>query len=162
METINNMNILYKEVTEKIVQGTCNNISDNIFSYIANENFPQLFFKKYSPRNTMPCDRSYNYTSRYSFMHTYDTRFNRDTLVNKRIFRAFHIQYLLGKITKKNGKHRYYIIEEKDVSGCAGCGSRSCFGDYCRDHYEYNYEYKSLFVGLDLTIALALFNEIDK
>jgi hypothetical protein len=60
----------------------------------------------------------------------------------------------LCRISKKNGKHRYYLSQEVIVSAeCNGCGEQKCYSDYCGStFYEYGYDTK--YVGKDVQEAL--------
>lgn len=60
----------------------------------------------------------------------------------------------LSRISKKNGKHRYYLTKETESSYCDCCGSDRCNGRYCRGCLIYEYDYDSNFVGKNLEKAL--------
>lgn len=40
-------------------------------------------------------------------------------------------QYL-SRISKVNGKHRYYLSSEYQTTFCQGCGKSGCVSSYCR------------------------------
>jgi len=69
--------------------------------------------------------------------------------------------YLLQRIVKKNGKHRYYITKETRESMCNGCGSYTCTSHYCRGSFTDEYYYSAQYVGKNLDIALFKFNLIN-
>jgi len=60
----------------------------------------------------------------------------------------------LSRITKKNGKHRYYITEEFTESECDSCGKKNCHSRYCRGSLQYEYYIISKYVGKDIDKAL--------
>jgi hypothetical protein len=63
----------------------------------------------------------------------------------------------LSRITKKNGKHRYYITEEFTDIECDGCGRKKCCSLYCRGKNQYDYYIISKYVGKDIDKALLEF-----
>lgn len=66
----------------------------------------------------------------------------------------------LSVIMKKNGKHRYYITEEYEISTCNGCGISKCRSDYCGRDFTENYV-RSKYISKDIDISLLtlLFNK---
>ena len=66
----------------------------------------------------------------------------------------------LSRIMKKNGKHRYYITEEYEISECNGCGSSKCRSDYCGRYFTDNYvRSKYISKDIDITLLTLLFNK---
>jgi hypothetical protein len=150
---------LYKTVHEKIEQHTCPFIGNAVFSYLIDEEHDNLVFKPYAPRNASSYGMEYdrNYTTRYSFAYKLVHQKKREDLLYALNYKQYDNRYLLAILYKKNGKHRYYIIEETDCSACDSCGQRGCSGQYCRGNYEYDYSYKPHYVGQDRLLALVLF-----
>jgi len=65
----------------------------------------------------------------------------------------------LSRISKKNGKHRYYLTKECRTFCCGGCGAnrpRKLCVEYCgADYiYDYTYTYESTYVGKNIDKAL--------
>lgn len=60
----------------------------------------------------------------------------------------------LSRIYKKNGKHRYYVTEEKEIIFCQGCGENGCTSWGCSGGFDREYCYVSKYVGQDLHNAL--------
>jgi len=60
----------------------------------------------------------------------------------------------LSRIQKKNGKHRYYLTDQKEIAICKGCGEPGCRSWGCRGGFDYECYYISKYVGKDLDKAL--------
>jgi len=60
----------------------------------------------------------------------------------------------LSRIGKKNGKNRYYLTKEYEVTTCQGCGSERCRSSYCRGSYNTEYYIRSKYIGRDITTSL--------
>ena len=66
----------------------------------------------------------------------------------------------LSRISKPNGKHRYYLSSEYQTSFCQDCGKNTYLLDYCRDsidcrdNIEYQYHFNTKYIGKNIDIAL--------
>jgi hypothetical protein len=59
----------------------------------------------------------------------------------------------LSRIWKSNGKHRYYIRKQITHTHCSICDDDCCH-PYCRGSNQYEYSYKTKYVGKKLRDAL--------
>jgi hypothetical protein len=99
------------------------------------------------------CPNFTNYDHRYKVAYNNVTNNVLDTGVN------FKVTFLLSRIEKKNGKHRYYLTEETHTFICQGCGRKACCSQYCRGGLEDEYYYQSKYIGKCLEYALYKFYE---
>jgi len=88
------------------------------------------------------------YSNNAAYNPKYDVAFLDDELIKN------ENGLYLSRISKKNGKHRYYITNEGQSFTCNGCGEEGCCSRYCRGGLEYSYYYKSKYVGKDIEVAL--------
>lgn len=58
--------------------------------------------------------------------------------------------YILSRIKKKNGKHRYYLSEETRTYTCNGCGYTNCRNNHCRGSFDLEIKYKSKYISKSL------------
>ena len=80
-----------------------------------------------------------------SFSRKYEIAFlNENKIMNNKIMNAENLY--LSRISKKNGKHRYYLT--KELIDCIEVE----YND--RDYEIYHYDYKSSYVGKNISFAI--------
>jgi len=85
----------------------------------------------------------------------YEAAFIGEKLVQNDEKRYIGSRLYLSRISKKNGKHRYYITKENAEIECYGCRKKCCSGKRCRRNSIIpHYIYSSNYVGKDINIAL--------
>lgn len=122
----------------------------NLPPYIGREIFTFLI-----PESRNASFRKYaNYGFYGCYSPKYDALFAGDKLIeNKK-------GTYLCRISKKNGKHRYYLTDEYETRVCEGCGkpvsgcAERCRSYYCGGNFEYYHDFSSRFVGKDIDRAL--------
>jgi hypothetical protein len=104
--------------------------------------------------NTISFREDYNPNGADNYGYKYKVAFVGDKLLKNDCGKY------LSRIMKKNGKHRYYITEEYEISLCNGCGSPKCRSDYCGSDITDNYV-RSKYISKDIDISLLtlLFNK---
>ena len=104
-------------------------IGKEIFKFII-PNSSYITFRRYS---------IYNSDSLYS--QKYEIAFIKEKrVVNKE-------GVYLCRISKKNGKHRYYLTKEYNYDTCDVCGIEWCLSLDCRGNLDHVREYSSVYVG---------------
>ena len=114
-------------------------IGKEIFKFIIHDSF-NITFSHYS---------KYNNNNNYSMMYTV-------AYINQKVIENRYGTYL-SRITKQNGKHRYYLTNEFQTVYCGGCGeeiNRYNRHNGCRGGLDYEYSYKNKYIGKDLDAAL--------
>lgn len=114
-------------------------LGHEIFSFIVPDistiTFEDFIYYRYIDRHS----------DRYKTVHV-----NKTVLYNTK---SEDIQYL-SVIEKKNKKHRYYLTTLIEYRYCRGCGVLGCSSMMCRGTWDYEYEYKTVFIGKDLLTSL--------
>ncbi len=97
----------------------------------------------------------YKYTTychNYSVSNKYDVAFLNNS---KTPIKNKNNEYLC-RIVKKNGKHRYYVTNERETRYCWNCDSatQQCKSRLCEGDYEYNYDFTNKYAGKNIEKAL--------
>jgi len=111
-------------------------IGKEIFKFIIQDSH-NIKFRHYSKYN------NYYYSPRYTV-----------ACIKNKFIESMNETYL-SRISKKNGKHKYYLSNEYKIVYCDGCGeeySSRCIG--CKVILNYEYSYKNKYIGTDLDKAL--------
>lgn len=100
--------------------------------------------------NTITFRENYNPSGAYNYSNKYKVAF-----IGNKPLKNDDGKYLSLLMTK-NGKHRYYITEEYEISTCNGCGSLKCHSDYCGRDFTENFV-RSKYISKDIDISLLNF-----
>ena len=114
-------------------------IGKEIFKYILKDADSIIFAEKIRPQYYRKYD---------TFSLKYEVAYRFDKVVENLA------GIYLCRISKKNGKHRYYLSRESEYQYCHGCGEESCNSYDCRGGWFYECTYKSKYVGKDIKRAL--------
>jgi hypothetical protein len=125
------------DILTKHIQSLPTELSREIFSFLIPD--PE----KVEFRKERPCSSYNSYSAKYEVAY-YNTNIKIITNMYNRIDCFDH--YYLCRISKKNGKHRYYITRE--VVDCIQVE----YGD--REVDIYHYDYISKYIGKDLIRAI--------
>jgi hypothetical protein len=123
-----------------------------IFSFIIPET-SIIEFCDYSSRYSI----NYGHQYQIAYYTSFTPFYNRKSFYDKRVSNPSDSENettFLSRIMKKNGKHRYYITNEKYKIECQSCGSKKCNYFCNQDEYTKEYTYTSTYIGKNLEQAL--------
>lgn len=121
-------------------------LGNEIFKYIC-PNDTDVRFSQYNTTTHMN-----NYSDRYQV--AYGSATSQMYSMLHRIKNRNRL--FLSRISKKNGRHRYYITRETKTTACDECDSPTCNARYCGGSYMHEALYSSTYVGKDLNLALII------
>jgi hypothetical protein len=131
-------------------------ISFEVLEYLYPDVNTINFIKKnYNDKYEIAHDKNNNYISRQI-----DYIFDYGFIKSQTLGLWSQSNYMLSRIPKKSGSHRYYITTRIDTRICQGCGSDNCYSMYCRGGFDYKSYYSSKYIGKSLINAIIILTKL--